>query len=68
MGNGFIVYRGRGWEKRYFDHFYNGIPCVTNMQHHAMIFEHREMAEDVVKQCEKYTGRKFEVLALTETE
>lgn len=68
MGNGFIVYRGRGWEKRYFSLFVNDVPHVAQKKELAMIFDHREMAEEVAKKCEKYTGRKFEVLALTETE
>ena len=62
MSKGFIVCRGRGWEKRYFNRFENQIPCVAQKKELAMIFEHREMAEDVAKRCQAYTGRKYTVI------
>lgn len=62
MGEGFIVCRGRGWEKRYFNRFENQIPMVSTRKDLAMIFEHREMAEAVAKKCEEHSGRKYSVI------
>lgn len=61
MASGFIVCRGHGWEKRYFSKFVDRIPLVSFNEKRAMIFEHREMAEDVAKRCEEHSGRKYMV-------
>lgn len=66
MSSGFIVCRGRGWEKRYFNRFENQVPCVVQKKQFAMIFEHREMAEDVAKRCEEYSGRTYRVIEIEE--
>lgn len=62
MVSGFIVYRGRGWEKRYFNRFENQVPYVSQLKVLAKVFEHRDAAEAVAKQCEEYTGRKYHVI------
>ncbi len=62
MSKGFIVCRGRGWEKRYFNRFQHQVPVVSVRKDLAMIFEHREMAEDVAKRCEEYSGRTYRVI------
>ena len=62
---GFIVCRGRGWEKRYFNRFVNQVPYMSQAKELAMIFEHREMAEAVAKQCEEHSGRKYNVVEVS---
>lgn len=62
MSKGFIVCRGHGWEKHYFNRFENQVPYVAQKKQFATIFEHREMAEAVAKRCEEYTGRTYQVV------
>jgi hypothetical protein len=62
MSQSFIVCRGRGWEKRYFNRFVNQVPYMAQKKELAMIFDHREMAEAVAKKCEEHSGRKYSVI------
>lgn len=68
MIQGYVVYRGGGWERRYFTRFINGIPYISKQSELAKIFEDREMAEAVAKKCEEYTGRKFTIKEVNKEE
>ena len=68
MLKGFVVYNGRGRNHMtYFSEFVNKVPYTTENGKLALIFENREMAEQVAKKCHEYTGFVWKVCDLEET-
>ena len=68
MLKGFVVYDCRERNRMiYFSEFVNNVPKTTKDGKLALIFETREMAEQVAEKCREYTGSVWKVCDLEET-